>query len=232
MKFRRKTMNYDDTTQYRAKGTPKSEGSVKDLISIKALKNLPHSSYSVTADPYTASLPTSRPYNIINGFNATVGGQYMGVDNIDGGNVQQYANSLKSAFLKYPDAIRTQLNLNYRYLPIKDPATPKIGDRGAGLVDEMIQSIAEALSVLKSTTYTQMAINGYSVVTDMSCGSITKTAPKTTDGKARIYKGSDNPSAVYYLIATYYQIVWQELINTINWHNSFRMKQGTMIRNS
>lgn len=54
--------NYDQQTTYGGGSRPTSEGSVKDLISQKAMRDLPKSSYAIKADPNTAALPTSEPY--------------------------------------------------------------------------------------------------------------------------------------------------------------------------
>lgn len=199
-------------------GPYKTERKVQDHISEKALRDLPKSSYSIKADPYTASLPVSTPYNILSRFLKTVGGQYKGQDNLDGGNVKQYANSVLSKFLNAFDSMRMRLGINYRFLPIAENSI-----RGKYLVDEMRKSIAEAISVLQSTTFTNLAINNYVLETDMNMGSATTT---TIDGK-QVYTDITD---VVYGTAVYYQIFLQEALSVMNFHNSFRLKQGTAIR--
>lgn len=88
---------------YGYQGKPIGDKAPNYEISVKSLKGLHGSSYSVQADPYTAALPGSEPYAVLNVFNKTVGGFYGGDKNIDGGNVQQYANSLRSKFLNFCD---------------------------------------------------------------------------------------------------------------------------------
>lgn len=120
-----KRQDYMDNYKYERGGNPTEDKDVKNYLSTKALSGLPHSSYSVTADPYTAALPTSEPYPLIARFNKAVGGNFAGVANIDGGNVQQYANSTRSKFLKYFDFMKLKISLNYRYLPSRLEEVPE-----------------------------------------------------------------------------------------------------------
>ena len=224
---------YDRQTTYGGGSRPTTEGSVKDLISQKAMRDLPKSSYSIKADPYTAALPTSEPYPLLAKFNRVADASYSGEDNIDGGNVQQYANSTTSAFLKYFDSFRLKYNVNYRYLPITTKTTV-----GKSLVDEQRKSIAEAVSVLKATTFTQMAINNFAVETDLAMGS---AQPKQIGTRKQMVGGQeqDVPIMAYtdltdviYAMSIYYQIFLQDSLSVMNWHNSFRLKQGTAIRDA
>lgn len=234
-KFKRKTRSnkWDDNTTYGYKGKPSGDNSVKDHISLKSMKDLPKSSYSLKSDPYTAALPTSEPYPIINKFNRTVGGHYAGEDNLDGGNVQQYANSTTSKFLKAFDELRLKINVNYRYLPIKEQTINDIVI-GKQLVDEMRKSLAETVSILRSTTYTQMAINNFAIETDLCMGS----AKQDPNSYRNIANGSQTIMAytsqtdVLYAMSIYYQTFLQNALSVMNAHNSFRLKQGTAIRNA
>lgn len=228
-RFRQPKADWIDRTTYGYKGRPEGDHEVKDHISLKAMKDLPKSSYSFKADPYQAALPTSEPYPILNKFNRIVGGHYSGEDNIDGGNVQQYANSTTSKFLKAFDLMRLKINANYRYLPIK-PQTPGVGGKYPGyqLIDEMRKSIAESVSILQSTTFTQMAINSFAVETDLPMGSATTT----NIGTGSTINAYTNTTDVLYAMSIYYQLVLQNALSVMNWHNSFRLKQGTMIRNA
>lgn len=214
--------SYDDSFPTK----PESEGGVDVAISTKALSGLPNSSYSVKADPYSASLPTSSPYNILAPFLKTVGGNYRGDDNIDGGNIQQYANSSTSKYLHCYDSFRMKIDLNYRYLPVA-PTTSRIG---TALVNEMRKSIAEAVSVLQSTTFTSLAINNFAVETDMPMG----TSAETTNisNTADAINAYTSSSDVLYALSIYYQTFLQEALSVMNWHNSFRLKQGTAIRDA
>lgn len=228
-----RTARYEDKPEYEDTfpDKPYSEGKIRDHISAKAMRDLPKSSYSIKADPYTASLPASTPYNILAPFLKPVGGRYDGEDNIDGGNVKQYANSSTSKFLKYFDSFRTRVLLNYRYLPIKTMggATDVIGER---LVDEMRKAIAEAISVLNSTTYTSLAVNNFAIVTDLNMGSATgsqRDISPDQDGSIMAYT---NQTDVMYALSIYYQIVLQEALSVMNAHNSFRLKEGTAIRDA
>lgn len=228
----KKRMKYEDSTTYGGGSKPTSEGSVKDLISQKSLRDLPKSSYSIKADPYTAALPPSEPYPLIAKFNRVADASYAGEDNIDGGNVQQYANSTTSTFLKYFDSFRLKYKVNYRYLPII--SNNKVGK---SLIDEQRKSIAEAVSVLKATTFTQMAINRFAVETDLAMGS---AVPKKI-GQRKVGPGENdtedimaytNLTDVIYAMSIYYQIFLQDSLSVMNWHNSFRLKQGTAIRDA
>lgn len=224
---KRKTPNYMDNLEYGYQGKPVKNSDVQCGLSIKALKDLPHSSYSVTADPYTAALPTSGPYPIINVFNRSYGGNYSGDLNLDGGNVQQYANSFNSKFLSCFDVFRLKLKLNYQYLPIVP--TTSASYAGKQLINEVRKAISEAISVLQSTTYTQMAINNFVVATDLPLGSAETIEMGTTaHGLVDVYT---NKADVFYAMSIFYQLVLQDTLNTLKWHNAFRLKQGTAIRN-
>lgn len=160
--------NYRDkeeygSLQYGYSGKPVGDDHPEIGISLKSLKNLPKSSYSVMADPYTAALPGSEPYAVLNTFNRTIGGFYGGDRNIDGGNVQQYSNSLRSKFLHAFDFARLKLGINYHYIPVNNIDQTAAKYRGKSLIDEQLRSIAEATSVLQSTTFTQMAIYDYAI---------------------------------------------------------------------
>lgn len=237
---RPKSNDYMDNYSYPSKGQPKDEnaGVVSLGISAKAMKDLPKSSYSVKADPYDSSLPTSRPYNILNGFNKKVGGNYAGEANLDGGNVQQYANSNASKMLKYFDFFRMKIKNNYRYkaayVERRDPTVLVDNDyQTSGLIDECRQAIAEATSVLQSTTFTQMGIYRYAVETDMAMGKAERKAFTVGTGEhAQTIYLYTNLTDVIYSTLTYYQLVLQNALVLFNWHNSFRLKMGTMIRSS
>lgn len=241
----KRTSKYESKPEYDDKfpDKPYSEGSLKDHLSIKALRDLPKSSYSIKADPYTASLPASTPYNILAPFLKTVGGNYAGDDNINGGNVQQYANSSTSKFLDYFDSFRMKNYLNYRYLPIRrrygvysdDTGLPialqsndKIGNK---LVDEMRKAIAEAISVLNSTTYTALAVNNFAIETDLNLGSASGSQVNIAASGDPIYAYKDQTD-VMYALSIYYQTVLQEALSVMNAHNSFRLKEGTAIRDA
>lgn len=238
-KPRQGSKDYMSDPQYEGvlKG-PTPEGDVQDGLAIKALRDLPKSSYSIQADPYSSALPGSEPYPPLARFNKTVGGSYGGMRNIDGGNAQQYANSVRSKMLAFFDFFRLKLDLNYRYRPMKlnkMPTTtgPDNHYVGYALVDQCRQSISEAVSVLNATTFTQMAINNYVIETDMPLGSaVRKEITVTENGKQLkkfvYFKLTD----VIYASLTYYQLVLQEILQFINWHNSFRLKMGTAIRSS
>lgn len=227
--------DYMDNTQYAGVTRPSSEGEVQNYISLKALKDLPKSSYSIQADPYTAALPGAEPYPILAKFNKTVGGAYGGVKNIDGGTAQQYANSNRSKLLNLFDFMRLKIAINYRYLPSRlAGGTPSSevtdGDYvGAGLIDQQRQAIAEGTSQLQATTFTNMAIYHYAIETDMPMGNAKLT--KVTIGGRDHYLYT-NLSDVIFGATRYYQIVLQSIVMFINWHNSFRLKMGTCIRSS
>lgn len=232
--------DYMDNYTYDAKGQPKdeTEGKISLGISAKAMKDLPKSSYSVKADPYDSGLPTSRPYNILNGFNKKVGGNYAGDSNLDGGNVQQYANSNQSKMLNYFDFFRMKIKNNYRYRAASyqrtDPTQLVDPDyMTSGLIDECRQAIAEATSVLQSTTFTQMGIYKYAIETDMAMGSAKRKAFTIGEGASAqtIYLYTDLTDVIYSSL-TFYQLTLQNALVLFNWHNSFRLKMGTMIRSS
>lgn len=231
--FRKKRKNWEDNPEYDYSfpSGPQKEGSINDAISIKALSGLPHSSYSVKADPYQASLPMSTPYNILAPFLKKVGGNYKGESNIDGGNIQQYANSTTSKMLDYFDSFRMKLKLNYRYLPNESIEAPSGSGKylGKALVDEMRKSIAEAVSVLQSTTFTSLAINSFAVETDLPLGS--GETVNIANGETEI-KAYTSTTDVIYAMSIYYQEMLQEGLSVMNWHNSFRLKQGTAIKNA
>lgn len=222
----RKPSKYIDNTRYNYEGKPKGDNKVDNLISVRSLKDLPKSSYALKADPYEAGLSTSEPYNILNKFNKTVGGTYVGEQNIDGGNVQQYANSTTSIFNKAFDEFRTIIKVNYRFLPINRSG---VNYPGYQLIEEMRKSIAESVSLLNSTTYTNMAINQFAVETDLNMGSAQTNNIANGNTPINAYT---NLTDVLYAMSVYYQTFLQESLSVMNWHNSFRLKQGTAIRNA
>lgn len=219
---------------YGYQGKPVGDNDPKLGISVKSLRDLPKSSYSVQADPYTAALPGSEPYAILNRFNKTIGGFYGGDRNLDGGNVQQYANSLRSKFLHANDFCRLPLGMNYHYIPTKVTEAQLQANKykGFALIDEQIRAVAEATSTLQSTTFTQMAVYNYSVATDMPMGSSYNNAStyKADDGtELKVY---DDLNDVIYSACRYYQIFWLKVLGLFDYHNSFRLKMGTMIRSA
>lgn len=239
----RKSMDYMDNSRFDQTGKPAGDNKPDIAIAIKAMRGLPASSYSVLADPYDAALPTSKPYPPLAPFNKTVGGVYKGLKNIDGGNVTQYANAVTSKFLKYFDFSSKDIKLNYRYIPAKYPkgfSSDEVTVSGTSpqeyierghytgreLIDEMRRAISEAYSILKSTTFTQLDINDYYVITDMPMGSAHYT--KDSDGN-KIYT---NPVDVFFAVLIQYQRYLQDWVNVFNYHNAFRMKMGTMVRSS
>lgn len=215
------------TSTFKYEGKPANEGKVNELLSVKALKDLVKSSFSVIADPYTASLPESQKYPIVNTFLKHVGGNYKGLDNIDGGNVQQYAQSVTSRMLHCFDVLRLKVDLNYRYMPMKAFEGGK--EWGTELINEMRKSIAETVSVLLSTTFHSLAINSYAIETDLPMGD---AKVKSIANGATPINAYTNITDVIYGMSMYYQTFFQEALTSINWYNSFRMKQGTMIRNA
>lgn len=222
---KRNTWESSDKTSYGFQGKPETEGTVKDHISIVANKDLPKSSFAVKADPYTAALPGSEPYPIVNRFNTKINSGFAGDDNIDGGNVQQYANSFTSTLLKYFDFIRAKIVMRYRYLPISPESTANYP--GYNLIEEMRKSIAEAVSILQSTTFHQLQINQFAVETDLPMGSAKTTNISKDNTPINAYT---NLTDVLYAMSIYYQVFLQNVNSVFGWHNSFRMKQGTMIR--
>lgn len=232
-----KKEEYGDLS-YGYQGKPKGDDKPITGLSVKSLKGLPHAAFSVQADPYTSALPGSEPYAIINQFNKTIGGSYGGARNLDGGNVQQYANSLRSKLLNATDSMLLKLGINYHYIPVRYPyiinasgqkvqATASDGYPGKALIDEQRRAIAEATSVLQSTTFTQMAIYNYVVATDMPMGS---AVSDTAEGiNYPIYSDLND---VLFATLRYYQIFLLKVLGVIDWHNSFRLKMGTMIKSA
>lgn len=245
--FRERRSDYMDRLNYDSDATPQKEGEPQVGLSILANKNLNHSTFSITADPYAATNTTSRPYNILARFLKKVGGLYKGNRNLDGGNVQQYANSNMSLFLSCFDYFRMKMQWCYRLRPVIRPTdvetenttngTRDLPYTGSGLIDQCIQAIAEAASVLQSTTFTQMAINHYVIETDMAMGGAERVTVNYATGfddnlgrtSVEAYR---DISSVLYATLNYYQIILNDILNLFNWYNSFRLKQGTMIRNS
>lgn len=223
---------FDETSdQYGYQGKPIGDNRPNIGLSVKSLRNQPKSSYSVIADPYTAALPGSEPYALLNRFNKPIGGEYWGLKNLDGGNVQQYSNSIKSKFLNVADFGKVNVGINYHYIPTKPIMQSEIfnGDyAGRALIDEQRRSISEATSVLQSTTFTQMSIYNYAIATDMPMGSAVPEQEKY-NGTLNIYT---NLNDVLYGALRFYQTFLQKILGIFNWHNSFRLKQGNMLRSA
>lgn len=254
--FQKKGFKRDDNRHYHDEvgGNPgrppvtDGGGSYNDMLSVKALKDLPKSPVSLLADPYASALPGTMPYPLLNKFNKVMGGRYSGDRNIDGGNVRQYANTYNTGFLSIFDSAVMRLQLNYRYLPIASSDT----DRGYLMIDEMRKAIDEACSVLGSTIFVNQNIYNYAVETDLPMGSakkitvydfsttetpddltdydvVEKSGSKTYYHKRYLY---NNISDVLYSMGIMYQIYIQSVVLAFNQFNSFRLKQGEMIRMS
>lgn len=216
-------------------GPPSKEGEVRVHIAIVGMRGLPKNSFSVIANPNEAALPASGPYPMLNKFNPVINAMFAGEDNLDGGNVQQYANSIRSKMLYYFDYARLKVKINYRYLPIAPVKPNEDGNLpkeypGRALIDEMRKSIAESTSILSSTTFHLLAINNFAVITDMPMGSAKLTdISAERDGSVMAYT---NVTDVLYAMSIYYQTLLQDINSTFLWHNAFRLKMGVMIRNA
>lgn len=231
-KFRKSNKQYEnESTVGMNPGRPPAHdgnGSYDDMISVKALKDLPKHPISLMADPYTSALPGSLPYPLLNKFNRVVGGRYSGEKNLDGGNVQQYANSLTSRFLSIFDSALLKLHLNYRYLPILASDTT----RGNLMVDEMRRAISEACSLISATTFTAQNIYFYGIDTDLPMGSATKKTVTLIDdqGTTTTVQLYTDIADVIYAFSMEYQLVLQSVALTFNQFNANRLKMGEMIR--
>lgn len=220
-----------------ASGKPdKFEGKVSSYLSQKAMKDLVATSITFTASPYEAALPNQQPYPILNIPNKRIGAWYVGDKNLDGSNVMQYANSYNTGFLDYPDTFVLNVGLNYRYIPVNTTSSITTGEGndarqvlpGQKLVDNMIQSIDEVTSRLDSSTFTNLNINRYLVVTSLPMGSNSPTKEITLDGKTvEVYY---NIADVIYAASMVYQQILQNYTLQFNNYNSFRLKMGEMIR--
>lgn len=233
MGFNKRKDATDTYGEDKAKGIP-NEGSLDYGMSTKAMRGLPKSAYSVLADPYEASLPTSKPYPILTTFNKKVGGSYAGGQNLDGGNVLQYPNSTRSSFLKITDFMRLKIDVNYRYKGMRLASLPNTEGPDdvyvtSGLIDQARSAISEATSVLSTTTFTQMAIWDYVIETDLPMGKAKRKAVTIDSETHYVYT---NINDVIYAALTFYQLVIQDSANMINWINSFRLKQGVMLDRS
>lgn len=215
------------STMWGRPGKPRKEGTIKDHLSIVSLRGLPKSAWSMQANPNEAALPAARPYPLLAEFNKFINGVFAGEDNIDGGNVQQYASSIKSKFLAYADCGRFKIKLNYRYLPFHTTTADIVG---SALVDEVRKSISETTSLLKSTTFTNLAINDFVVVTDMNMGSAVarNVAP---EGETEILAYTSLTDVIF-AMSEVYQVTLQEIHSFFMWFNAFRRKQGKLIRNA
>lgn len=199
------------------KPEPKSSANV--LLSTKAMRNLPKSGSSITPklDPYTSTLPGSDPYALLNALNKPVGGKYGGLDNLDGGNTQQFVTSERSKFLKCFDTLLLETKINYRYLPIAATDTA----RGKAFTDEMIKAISEIVSLTQATTFTSLAYSNYKVDCDIPVGTQTKTDADKADIPYQTYQ---------WLI--YYQLILQSISGALTNFNKFRANIGNMMRMS
>lgn len=220
---------------------PKTDGSgnVALGISYKSLKNLPKTPVSIMVDPYTAALPGSQPYPLLNVYNKTIGGNYAGDRNLDGGSAQQYANSVLSKFLHVFDSAVMEIGLNYRYLPVLATDTK----RGFYLVDEMRKAIAEASSTLAATTFTSQNLYFYGIETNLPMGSAVPTYYRYEESTKlwkvvteniqptdkRVYTNIED---VIYAMCIEYQLILQSVALAFNQFNSNRSKMGEMIRMS
>lgn len=214
-----KPLRWDNNIELKDAKKPERTGTPNTLLSVKALRNLPKSGSSVTPklDPYTATLPGSDPYALLNAMNKPVGGKYGGLANLDGGNTQQFVTSERSKFLKCFDTMMLETKVNYRYLPIAADDTA----RGKAFTDEMIKAISEILSLLQATTFTALAYNNYTVDSDIPVGTTQKH-----EGD-----GADSPYQTYQWLI-YYQIILQSISGALTNFNKFRANIGNMMRMS
>lgn len=216
-----KTPRYEDNTKQLSFGTPGADDGINNYINSQALRGLVASAFTMTASPYEASIPNSAPFPILNVLNKHISGSYVGIKNLDGGNVQQYATSLNSKFLDYMDTAILRVGINYRYIPVA--ITPNDNDvqYGERIVENMIRSVSEVTSRLDSTTFTQLQINNYVVETDMPL------PVDPIDGTTNRY---DDTDVVIYSMAMVYQMILQNYALVFNNYNSFRLKMGEMVR--
>lgn len=206
----------EDLTGSKGTAKPEEEKGVADLISKIAVDQLPASSYNIKADPYTEINQPTTTYHLLAPFNKRIGNQYGGKDNINGGNVSQYADSYSSGFLNSFDICNLSASVNYRYLPIKAGVT-----RGAGIVNKYLQSVSTALSQLDSTTYSLLAFNDYYIETDLPMG--TNASGTIIEGDIKRYI---DRTPVLYGTSIVYQLVLQSVNDVISKINKFRAYQG------
>lgn len=240
----------DDINATPAKQTrPTAESLTLSLGLMEAgLKDLPYPrnntrAYQFKADPFAEPLIQASPYAIYNRPNKMIAAKYSGQDNLDGGSAQSYTTAIDSAFLGCADFVRTKLYTNYNGLRTY-PAPTKDLRTTAYLIDEQRKVIAEALGTLLTTTFTDLGINEYVVVTDMPCGSavpataeeIAALGLKDTNGKDFVVPTGCNvyyeTTDVVYLLTRYYQQYLQMVNDHIRWSNMYRLKQGEMIRSA
>lgn len=210
---------YDDIRVEDARSPKGSEGKTQTYISFQALRGLPKSGSSITpkVDPYTQVLPESAPYALLNAMNKNIGGVYGGDDNLDGGNIRQVAVSNDSVFLKTFDIMAMRGHLNYKYLPLKEDSTNKVG---YGIAAEMVKAIDEIQSMAAASSYYALPINNYSI--ESSIPYPTKD-PETTE--------LGNPGPMYECLIGY-QLFLQAGAAAIQNFNKFRMNMGEMMRMS
>lgn len=216
--------------KYKNTGKPSEEAKVNVYLNMKGLKDLPKSSFGMQADPYDASMPSAQQYPLYNQFNKVIDVNYLGERNIDGGNVQQYGSSSTSGWLKCFDSGKLDLSVNYRFLPIH----PNDVNRGKAFVDEMRKSIAESVSTLQATTFTNLAINDFVISTDMPMGSaVSSVYSYSKDGSEyHVDNCYDDIVDVIYGSSIFYQLVLQAAVHVMDWHNAFRLKQSAMLQSS
>lgn len=221
--FKPKSLNYEDSWGQKDAQKPDDEGDVKTLIAQKAYSGLPRSNSAITPklDPYTEILPGSYPYALLNRFNRPVGGSYSGDDNLDGGNTKQFLTSESSVFLHAFDSMAMSFDVNYRYLPIK----ANDNARGKQYTNEMIRAIDEVISSLNATTYTNLAVNEYTIECDIPTGTF-----EPDDKEKKTYKTS-GPAGLY-LWLIFYQLILCSVAGAITTFNKARANMGNMMRTS
>lgn len=229
---------------------PKDEATGKLSLGLMqaGLKDLPYPhnntrAYQFRADPFAEPLIQANPYAIYNKGNKMIAAKYGGESNLDGGSAQSYTTAVDSAFLGCADFIRTRLYTNYnglrtRPVPVGELRTTTY------LIDEQRKVIAEALGTLLTTTFTELGINNYVIVTDMPMG----TAVPATDEEIAALGLRDEEGNTYvvpggcsvyyesvdvvYALTRFYQQYLQMVNDHIRWSNMFRLKQGEMIRSA
>lgn len=216
-------------------------GSLQTSISEIAMRDLPKSSYALKADPYNETNQASTAFPLIAHINKNLAPSYEGKANLEGGKASRYISALNTRLNKAIDSVLAKVKFNYRYLNL-EPCWSS-NNKGIQINAKMIDAIAEAVSQLNATTFTDNAVaNNYIVRTYMKMpsqyqGSETETV--TVDGTSRTIYGDfkdsnghvyyTNPAVVIFVFALMYQINVQNCSLGVSVYNKARSFMGCIL---
>lgn len=224
--------------------TPQDGGKdINLMISEKAMKDLPKSSYALKQDPYNEINQASTAYPLLAALNKNLGPDYEGKANLEGGTANRFVSSLNTRLNKVIDSALALIGFNYRYLNLNDASSSD--NDGIEINAKMMDAISEAVSQLNATTFTENAVvSSYGVRTKLKMptayvGTLTYTDSTNYTWYGDVYEKDaggniigvyyTNPAVVIFVMAIMYQQNVQNAALTISTYNKCRSFMGTCL---